>query len=1068
MAVYGVDFYGLGRFGRDPAMYRPDFSVDPFRSTPLDYSTLHLTWHQPASTDCVYLRLVRNTHNLPQDEDDGIYVWGDNTTTPPFSDVVSRVPAYTDIQLGQGFYYYTMWGWSQTSQMWVRCSDLVALVPIPWGYGWKLYSLLPMAYRDRDIVLVDPYNPWPVDGPQPPLQRYLNLLGFQLDFIRTELESLMSINDPINCSGSLLPLLAQQVGLTHEPEIGMQQQRQLIQNAIHLYKAKGSPRGITEFTSIMTSYPTTMLVHHGYNLMLTRDDSVGQSSTGTWQTWPPAGSNFPPVTGNVGVSGDFVPNLMNAGISGMTDPLGLYPGIDISQLRPPYTSSGIQIQGTGTNVLTASQSSFEDGTTGGWVAGANTTISNNPNMGSGGGPIVGVLGSPTPDAPSTHSLQLNSTRQNNTVSTHLSVSLSPSPPSGATYLISADFQSLGTNRDVYLSVQFFNASGGSLGAVVNGAQQLEATGEWVTADIIGTVPAANAASATITATILNCANGEDHVMDNVWAGRGGQDIWLTTGGIPITDFISQDYSQPGAVTWRFQIWSATARQIETSIWADSGSGTPIQVAPATGAPPQSSSVAQGWKMFTITGQVNPYPNGVNPPSGVPASASYYWIYPRIRIINAGTESHYLTLMGVWTGSPGDIGVNTSSPAYDYPRDVKVILQPQFANLLPNTLTTFTRLAPNPSPPPQTVTYPIGFDGLSALVNPADASTALSGSISIRYQTAEDPAGFDAVNGNASLQVGATSNTTVWFGTIPANGWTNPASIPSPNGWFAGPRPVTPTAPAYKDGKTNDWFPGEIPGSAKTRPWFDPVESWHFINQQFFGVGTGIQDMTGIWFPPTQQPQQNNNLLPFNVQNGQAFNFSVYARYLSVLDPSNAIMLLGFRWIYPDGTYTDDITHPEKYSTNFTITGDWVRYAVAPSDATAYLSEPPAQPLTGILPIQVYPFVRFPAAQQAQFLLNSAMLSPGLGTPSYIDSTSFPANLNFIPDYTYGAAYYYRRLVPRTQRLISEIYRWLPMGSSYTMSFGAGATTPPIDPTRWLTTKPTFAAHTLSNMTVNPS
>ena len=267
MGTYGVDYFGDTRFGRDPALIRPDFSVDPFTYNPLDYATLHLTWARPPSTDCTQLQLVRNQWNLPQDETDGVVV---------FSDLVSRPLSYSDGQAGAGFNYYTMWGWDAANSVWVRCTDLIALLPLRWGYGDRFYSLLPAAYRDQDWVLVDPYNPWvapalspgqsytvqggdtlasvatlfnttitalaasnnitddsdlfigqvlaiptnPSVAPTPPLQRFLAMLGFELDFIRTELESLMSVNDAMHCSGALLPLLQYQFGLPNSPRSG--------------------------------------------------------------------------------------------------------------------------------------------------------------------------------------------------------------------------------------------------------------------------------------------------------------------------------------------------------------------------------------------------------------------------------------------------------------------------------------------------------------------------------------------------------------------------------------------------------------------------------------------------------------------------------------------------------------------------------------------------------------------------------------------------------------------------------------------------------------------------------
>ena len=524
MAVYGIDVYSQSRFGRDPTLIRPDFSADPFQAMAVDYQTLHLTWNKPNSVDCVYLRLVRNAHNLPQDEDDGTYLWGDATTTPPYMDFVQRNASLTDTGLSGGFYYYTLWGWSQSEQLWIRCSDLIGLVPVNFSYGYRLYHLIPMAYRDQDSVLVDPYNPWPENNPQPPLQRFCSLLGFQMDFIRTELESLMSVNDPMNCSGALLPLLAQQFGLTNEPAIGMQQERSLIDNAIHLYKLKGSPRGISEFCSILTGYPMAVLAHHGYNVLLTRDDSVGEDTAGTWKAWTvplPTTPTVPPPP--AGLTFTQIPNLRVPASPLTSDPLEVYPGGLPPSLNPPYENTGIRIMATGAG-----------------------------------------------------------------------------------------------------------------------------------------------------------------------------DRWVRTDHVPVTDFMSSTYG-PGFVTWRIQIWSPVARQVKVSVWGEIGSGKAIPIA----AEQTFTETAGHWTIMTVTANVNPYPNGPG------SQAAYYWLFPVIHIVAAAAnEAHYVTLMGLWTCTPGDIGINT--PTYDYPRDIKVILSPQSANLLSNTLTSFTD----------------GFDGISAAADPTLPSIEL--------------------------------------------------------------------------------------------------------------------------------------------------------------------------------------------------------------------------------------------------------------------------------------------------------------------------------------------------------
>jgi hypothetical protein len=847
MAVYGIDFYGVGRFGMDPATVRPDFSVAPFTSTPLDYSTLQLQWNNPPSNDCAYLRLVRNPRNLPQDENDGIQVFdiSDFADNPPdapstvFGDpadsiVTGTVTHITDLYLTQGFQYYSMFGWSTSEAMWIRCTDLIGMVPINWGYGPRLYNLLPMAYRDQDAVLVDPYNPWPVDSPSPPLMRYLNLIGFQFDFLRTELESLMSINDAQNCSGALLPVMMQQFGLVHEPEMGMQQERQLVQNAIHLYKQKGAPRGITEFTSILTSYPSTQLVHHGYNLLMTRDDGVMADAVGTWQTWPPAGTHFPSIAG-AATGQTFA--WMASVTPPCTNPLETYPN-NFPTLQPPYTNSGMQVHATGAG-----------------------------------------------------------------------------------------------------------------------------------------------------------------------------DLYATTAPIPITDFMSQYYGA-GNATFTIQVWSSVSRQVALSLWGDNGTGTPVQII----APTQFAETAGHWTVMTVSGPLNPYP-GTTPGSPIPqGAASYYWVYPRIRIIGAlANESHYITLCALWPTVPSKVGVDT--PVYDYPRDVKVLVQPTASNLLPNTLTSFSR--PNPNAPPANLR--IGFDALTSAIDPHAPTVSPTCTLVYRPESIEDPTTLLPINGNAALEVDTTGpGGVVWFGTVTS--WSAPP--PTPNGWFS---------------TAGNWFPGAQQGPLP-RPWFDPVYSWFVTNQFWFGVGSAW--INGVWFARPSQPTMTGNLLPFQVQAGQPFNFSVYAQYMTVTDPSNAVMQMGFRWYYPDGTYVEVVN-------NQYITAEYVRYSIAPAGGPFSLSDPPAEAVTGVLPTTVYPFIRFPAAQLARFLLNSAMLSPGESLPQYMDaSTSSSASGDFVSDPVSNASYSYPRRTPRIARLNAEMYRWLPMGSTYTITYASGAVTPPLDPTLW--------------------
>jgi hypothetical protein len=307
------------------------------------------------------------------------------------------------------------------------------------------------------------------------------------------------------------------------------------------------------------------------------------------------------------------------------------------------------------------------------------------------------------------------------------------------------------------------------------------------------------------------------------------------------------------------------------------------------------------------------------------------------------------------------------------------------------------------------------------VDPHQATTNPTCTLVYRPESLEDPTALLPVNGNAALEVDATGpGATVWFGTVTS--WSAPP--PSPNGWFSG---------------AGNWFPGAQQGPLP-RPWFDPVYSWFMTNQNWFGVGSAW--VNGVWFARPPQPTMNGNLLPFQVQAGQPFNFSVYAQYMTVQDPSNAQMMLGFRWYYPDGTWTE-VVNPQQ------IGPEYDRYSIAPEVGPFSLSDPPVETSTGLLPTTMYPFVRFPAAQLARFLLNSAMLTPGETLSPYMDASSeSAASGDFISDPVSNASYVYPHRIPRIARLNAEMYRWVPMGSTYTITYASGAVTPPLDPTLW--------------------
>src|SRR5215469_15545276 len=174
---------------------------------------------------------------------------------------------------------------------------------------------------------------------------------------------------------------------------------------------------------------------------------------------------------------------------------------------------GFPVVTFGPNLLTPSQSDFEDGTTGGWAANSNCTIANSTAQANTG----------------THSLALTSVAAGSMLA-QLSSFIPVTP--GATYVLQAFFRANTLVRNVQLRIAWFNAAFGSLGSTVPGAVALpqDSNSAWTMGFISGPVaggaglPAiapANAVFAEIQAGVNNtAAAAEVHYLDTVYFTNG--------------------------------------------------------------------------------------------------------------------------------------------------------------------------------------------------------------------------------------------------------------------------------------------------------------------------------------------------------------------------------------------------------------------------------------------------------------------------------------------------------------------------------------------------------------------
>lgn len=168
------------------------------------------------------------------------------------------------------------------------------------------------------------------------------------------------------------------------------------------------------------------------------------------------------------------------------------------------------------NVLTATQASFEDGTTTGWAAGASTAIANTTAQALDG----------------THAMSL--TRQSTTgaasATTPTGTSGFPVTP-GKPWQALANFRSAVTARSCTIQVLWYQASGAAsaIRASDTSAGVNDTTTGWTQAALAVTSPA-DAAFAAVVVSVAAAVANEVHYVDNIDLGPGSNAVW-TRGGL---------------------------------------------------------------------------------------------------------------------------------------------------------------------------------------------------------------------------------------------------------------------------------------------------------------------------------------------------------------------------------------------------------------------------------------------------------------------------------------------------------------------------------------------------------
>ena len=277
MSRYGINYYNLAYYGPDNAS---QYIATSFTAKPRGYKNIQIKWNSPAGT-WSKLRLVRNSFGFPVNPWDGDLLTEAAIETDP--------TIYDDtFQLVEGsYYYYSLFVFETVTYTWIRVGDASGVSVKDYGYIKGLYEGLPEIARIKSA--------YDASGnyDNTDLYNFISLFAFELSYTHTVVNLLNNKYDVQKCNGALIPLFLQQLGYDYEKEIGYQQSRILVRDAVQINKEKGSSQGLREFIKAFAGYAVTKPVGTepnpsvdgltmGHNLMLDYNDSSFEEGIGHW------------------------------------------------------------------------------------------------------------------------------------------------------------------------------------------------------------------------------------------------------------------------------------------------------------------------------------------------------------------------------------------------------------------------------------------------------------------------------------------------------------------------------------------------------------------------------------------------------------------------------------------------------------------------------------------------------------------------------------------------------------------------------------------------------------------
>ena len=272
MSRYGIDYYGVGVYGAGSVAF-VEFDASPFLAKSVGYQRIELTWTPPTG-DWTRIRLVRNTYGFPLSVDDGTIILDEpkNFSTGYFIDE-GQIPAGFGLKEASG-YHYSLFVFSTQSETWVKAGNAVGVSSKNFNSFDRMYDALPAIYKTKNLSAVTD------NSKNEDLEDFLKIFSIEYDQYKTTANLLLNTYDTSVAYAPIIPVMMQQFGVTYEPELGLQQSRILLRNAVYINKSKGSFEGLRNFIKAFTGYDEKTVM--GKNLMLDYNDSSFEQSIGRW------------------------------------------------------------------------------------------------------------------------------------------------------------------------------------------------------------------------------------------------------------------------------------------------------------------------------------------------------------------------------------------------------------------------------------------------------------------------------------------------------------------------------------------------------------------------------------------------------------------------------------------------------------------------------------------------------------------------------------------------------------------------------------------------------------------